>query len=335
MPSISIKPMVDAVLDLGLKPVFIDIELETFCFKVDDLKNKINKNTKGILITYLFGMVPDIKRIIEISRKSNLFIIEDFSQCLNGEFQNKKVGTFGDIGVYSSSTTKTLDTYGGGICVTNNKSIYELMKIFEDSLTNTSRFRLFKNVVTDFVRNMATNFKFFNLITFPLILFFEKFLKKNVKKYVGERDLKSVENLPKFWFEKYSSFQSKVGLYEIKNLVKKDEKRIKNVNSIISSNKHLVKKLKLSGDRKHVFWQFILLVKNVDYVRELFQENRIDTSTSSLILLSNLEYIERTETPNANFLLQNGLFIPTYPSLNQKHLKRIKNVLNSKEVLIN
>ena len=67
-------------------------------------------------------MVPNLNELIKFCNKNKLFVIEDFSQCLNGKFENKKVGTFGDIGVYSSSKTKTLDVYGGGLCVTNNSA---------------------------------------------------------------------------------------------------------------------------------------------------------------------------------------------------------------------
>ena len=88
----------------------------------------------------------------------------------------------------------------------------------------------------------------------------------------------------------------------------------------------------MSGEKTRI-GQFILLVKNVDYVRELFQENRIDTSTSSLILLSNLEYEENRNSKCKFFTSKWSIY--SYPSLNQKYLKRIKNVLNSKEVLIN
>ena len=68
--------------------------------------------------------VPNIKEIISISKESNLFVIEDFSQCLNGKFKAQKVGTFGDVGVYSASSIKTLDTYGGGLLVCRNKKLF-------------------------------------------------------------------------------------------------------------------------------------------------------------------------------------------------------------------
>ena len=123
MPPITIKPMLDVVLDLKLRPVFVDLDPNTLCFDLEQLKAAITANTKAILITYLFGIVPNMEQLIALCREKNLFVIEDFSHCLNGKYRDKKIGSFGNVGIYSASSIKTFDTYGGGLAVTNNDEL--------------------------------------------------------------------------------------------------------------------------------------------------------------------------------------------------------------------
>lgn len=89
LPPIQIKPMIEIVLNLKLKPVIVDLDKATLCYDLKDLKKKITYKTKGMLLTYLYGVVPDIRKIKDIVGKK-ILIIEDFSQCLNGKFKKKR-----------------------------------------------------------------------------------------------------------------------------------------------------------------------------------------------------------------------------------------------------
>ncbi len=94
MPPITIKPMVDVVLSLGLRPVFVDLELETLCFDVDQLKKAITPKTRAILVSST-KLVPDLEPLLTVSQEHGLVVIEDFSHALNASFRGKKLGTFG------------------------------------------------------------------------------------------------------------------------------------------------------------------------------------------------------------------------------------------------
>ena len=83
MPPITIKPMMDVVISLGLKPVFVDIELETLCFDPAKLAEAITPRTRAALITYLFGVAPNAEELTRICKDRGLFVIEDFSHALN------------------------------------------------------------------------------------------------------------------------------------------------------------------------------------------------------------------------------------------------------------
>ena len=223
MPPISIKGILDVILDCGLIPVFVDIDPNTLCFDTEKLDKAITSKTKAIIVTYLYGIVPNIKEIISISKESNLFVIEDFSQCLNGKFKAQKVGTFGDVGVYSASSIKTLDTYGGGLLVCRNKKLFSTLSKFKNSLPPPGRKHLIKKILTNLIRNLATNRIIFTLFVFPLIRFLNFVKPGSVIKQTGERNVNMISSLPKEWFYSFSSLQANSGLSDILEVEKIDK----------------------------------------------------------------------------------------------------------------
>jgi len=329
MPPITIKGILDVVLDLDLHPVFVDIDLDTLCFNPEGINEAISPKTKAIIITYLYGIVPNIEEILNICNQNNIFVIEDFSQCLNGTFKNKKAGSYGNVGVYSSSSTKTLDTYGGGLLVCNDNKLYNKLCNFQASLKTPSRLNLISKIITDLTRNLATTRSIFHFIVFPLIKIATRIKPGSSIKHTGNRDQKMLKSLPAIWFERYTSFQAYQGLKFIDRVNKTDEERIKNVGyikSLISGGK-FPKELSYS---KNIYWQFVVFFKNPIAAQRLMQKMGVDTSTTSLLKISSLEsYPYHGETPNADYLYNHGLFTPSYPSLMDEDLNDISKAVNS------
>ncbi len=107
------------------KPIFIDVDKYDFQMDINLFKKKINKKTKAVLITHLYGMPNNMKEICKIAKKNNLFIIEDIAQSHLAKFRNKIVGNFGDVACLSFYPSKNLGALGdGGAILTNSKKIY-------------------------------------------------------------------------------------------------------------------------------------------------------------------------------------------------------------------
>ncbi|MDR1898141.1 MAG: DegT/DnrJ/EryC1/StrS family aminotransferase [Prevotellaceae bacterium] len=114
---------------LGGKPVFCDVDEDTFCMDMQDAENRITKHTKGILPVHLFLQMADMNHCMELAEKYRLLVLEDAAEgfgmkCLyQGVY--KHAGTIGDFGIFSFFPTKTLGGYGdGGMIVTNDKDLY-------------------------------------------------------------------------------------------------------------------------------------------------------------------------------------------------------------------
>ena len=117
---------VEVIALLNLKPVLVDVDLNTFNIDVDKLEKVITSKTKAIVPVHLFGQSANMEKIMLIAKEFNLFVIEDNAQAIGAEYQFKsglklKTGTIGDIGTTSFFPSKNLGCFGdGGALFTNN-----------------------------------------------------------------------------------------------------------------------------------------------------------------------------------------------------------------------
>ena len=129
---------VEVISLLGLKPVFIDPEPDTFNISPEAIEKAISPKTKAIIPVHLFGQSADMEEILKIARKHNLYIIEDAAQAMGTEYifsdgKRQKAGTMGDIGCTSFFPSKNLGCYGdGGAVFTNDDRLANLIR----SITN-------------------------------------------------------------------------------------------------------------------------------------------------------------------------------------------------------
>ncbi len=105
---------------LGAKPVFVEIEEDTYNMDAKKLEAAITSKTKAIMPVHLFGQVADMDPILEIARKHNVKVVEDCAQAIGAEYKGRQAGSMGDFGCFSFYPTKNLGAAGdAGIIVTN------------------------------------------------------------------------------------------------------------------------------------------------------------------------------------------------------------------------
>ena len=118
-PNFTYASTIEVILLLGLTPVLVDIDIDTFNIDVSGIKNAISSKTKAIIPVHLFGQVASMNEILEIAQENDLYIVEDNAQSLGSNFtfkdgSKKKAGTIGHIGTTSFFPSKNLGAYGDG-----------------------------------------------------------------------------------------------------------------------------------------------------------------------------------------------------------------------------
>jgi dTDP-4-amino-4,6-dideoxygalactose transaminase len=120
---------VDGIVRCGAKPVFVDVEPDTYCIDTAKIEEKITERTKAILPVHLYGHPADLDQVLKIAKQYDLSVVEDACQAHGTEYKGRKVGSFGDVGCFSFYPVKNLGAYGdGGMVTTNNSSAAESVR---------------------------------------------------------------------------------------------------------------------------------------------------------------------------------------------------------------
>jgi len=138
VPALTFIASANAIIYTGAKPVFIDIESETFNLDIRQIAKKITSRTKAIMTVDLYGHPVDFDAIKKIAKKHNLKIISDSAESLGSKYKGKPVGSQADISISSFFGNKIITTGEGGIVVTNSKKLYETCKLYRDQGKDTA-----------------------------------------------------------------------------------------------------------------------------------------------------------------------------------------------------
>lgn len=129
VPSFSFIATANWPVMVGCKAKFIDIEEKTFGLDPNEIEKHITARTKVIFPIHYAGLPCQIPEIKQIAKKNNITLIEDAAESLGAEINRNKVGSFGEMGIFSFAANKIITAGEGGAVVTNSKTIYEKLKL--------------------------------------------------------------------------------------------------------------------------------------------------------------------------------------------------------------
>ncbi len=133
VPTFTYIATVNAVRYCGATPVLVDCLPDTWNIDPGDMERKITSRTKGIIPVHLYGNPCEMDTIMSIAQKHTLFVLEDAAECHGAQFNGRKVGTFGDTGVFSFIGNKIITTGEGGMVITDNDDLAAKMRLFNEA----------------------------------------------------------------------------------------------------------------------------------------------------------------------------------------------------------
>jgi len=129
VPSFTYIATADSVSHLGARPVFVDIQPDTFTLDPAKLESKITSRTRAIVPVHLYGQPADLDPILQIAGKHELKVIEDNAQAIGATYKGKRTGSLGDLGCLSFYPTKNLGAYGdGGMVLTDSEELSKRLR---------------------------------------------------------------------------------------------------------------------------------------------------------------------------------------------------------------
>ncbi len=135
LPVFTYVATAEVIALLGLKPIFVDVDERIFAIDVDQIENKITSKTVAIVPVHLFGQCAPMEPLLALTKKHNLFLIEDFAQAVGSVYTlsngiSLKAGTLGTIGCTSFFPSKNLGCYGdGGAILTGDKILADRIRM--------------------------------------------------------------------------------------------------------------------------------------------------------------------------------------------------------------
>jgi dTDP-4-amino-4,6-dideoxygalactose transaminase len=141
MPSYTFVSTANAFVIRGARVKFVDIQKDTMNLDVSLIEASISPRTKAIIVVHYAGVPCDMDKVIALSRKYGLYVVEDAAQGMMSTYKGRALGTIGDLGTYSFHETKNYTSGGeGGLLLVNNRKFFERAEIIREKGTDRSKF---------------------------------------------------------------------------------------------------------------------------------------------------------------------------------------------------
>ncbi|TFG35643.1 MAG: hypothetical protein E4H47_00995, partial [Parcubacteria group bacterium] len=131
----------------GLKPVYQDVDRNSFNIDVKNLEKKLTSRSRAIVVQHTFGLPVDMDEVLKFSQNSDLILIEDCAHSLGASYKGKKVGTFGRAAFFSFSRDKVISSVYGGMAVTDDDELARQLRIFQEKIGYPSYFWILQQLL--------------------------------------------------------------------------------------------------------------------------------------------------------------------------------------------
>jgi perosamine synthetase len=139
VPAFTFVAPVNMVISLGAKPVYADIDSDTWLIDEAQIESLITERTKAIVPVHLYGNVARMDAILDIAQRRGLIVVEDAAEAAFSRHKNKCAGAFGTVGTLSFHATKTVTTGEGGMVVTDDEAVAVKMRLLRDHGMNVGQ----------------------------------------------------------------------------------------------------------------------------------------------------------------------------------------------------
>ena len=291
IPSFSIISTANAVIKNNLKPILIDCNLDTWNMNADETIKKINKKTKAIIITHIYGLPVDMKKILEVAKKRKIIIIEDAAEVIGLKYKNKMCGSFGDLSTFSFYANKHITTGEGGMICTNDKHLYEKCRSLRNLSFSKSYFNRFNH------NEIGWNYRMSNLqaaLGFGQLKNIKWIVKR--KRQIGNRYFLKLKNDKKIILQMNKTNYAENIYWVFGVLIKKGNK--------LSRDKVMKKLLNLNIETRPFF-----------------------VSMNKQKIFNKMKLFKNSKVLNSEYLSTNGFYLPSGIGIKNKEIDYVSKCL--------
>jgi dTDP-4-amino-4,6-dideoxygalactose transaminase len=285
----------EVVINSNAKPVFVDVEKDTYNIDPAKIEEKITDKTKAIIVVHYAGHACEMDKIMEIAEKYDLYVIEDAAHAIGSKYKDQKIGSIGDATCFSFYATKNITTAEGGMITTNRGDLADKMRIL--SLHGISK---------DAWKRYSSEGSWYYEIAYSGY----KYNMSDLQASIGIHQMKKLDQMQKRREEIADMYNKSFG--QIPQIT------IPTVKSYATHAWHLYP-IQVNSD--------LLSINRNEFIEALKAEN-IGTSVHFIPLHLHPYYKEKygfkgDDFPNAESLYKNEISLPIYPNMEDKDVEDV------------
>src|ERR1051325_2536927 len=313
----------------GLKPVFVDVDPLTFNLDATKVEAALTERTRAIVPTHLYGQPCAMSEIMNVADRYGLVVIEDCAQAVGARYRGKRVGTFGTASFFSFQMLKGINTYGGGMVLTNHSVLSrrvrdQVLKEPPQSVPDLAR-----RFATGYVARAGISPKAFTFWGFPLQAAMSLLGHYDLSWLVWEK-IRPLERFPRTYRQKYSNVQALLGLRGLANLEHHNQRCQEHAarysRGLIDCQNIQIPRV--PADVEHVFYQYSVYTSDPLRLSRRAIRRGIDIETMHVDVCSRLELFKefRADCPGAE-ATERALQFPVYSRLRLTDIDRVLRIV--------
>lgn len=340
MTPLTIADMVNSVHTLGLRPVFLEMEPETLCVDLAALERAVTPRSRVLFLTYVFGVVPDMERIMAAARRHGLVVIEDCSQCYGGTFRGKAVGTFGRAAFFSLTNFKVVSSLYGGMTITDDPALgARLRELRERELLPPAPAPLLKLLWKNLIYIPLFSAPVFSYFTYFVILALERLDPRityrlysgNIKVILGQYENRLLERFPPAYLADYTDTQARVGLASLARAERRTAARVRNGELLrgLLAGRPGIEVPRPPEGAVSVYWRFPVITDDMAGLKWWLLLHGVDSAPSFLTLCSREPgfgpYLR--SLPAAERIKDDVLVVEVHEGLTERQIRRVAGLI--------
>jgi dTDP-4-amino-4,6-dideoxygalactose transaminase len=327
MSPYTIADVVNMVIAAGARPVFADVDAQSGNLRPDEVARLIDHDTGAVLATHFFGCAAAIVEIAKICREYNIPLIEDAAQAFGCAVNGRRVGTFGNVGIFSFGMYKNVNAFYGGLALTRDKALAERLRAGLDDYAVEP----LGTYLPKFVKGLITD-----VLTFPLVFklfsfwFFRWTFLKDVETINNtlriDVDPKRFDTIPADYLHRMSPAQARVLLPQLPAVDVDNWERIRKAGLYFEGLKDIAEIVlpPFKQDGSHIYNYVCIQVPDRRALVRFMMQHRADISEGHHRNCADLPCFEAfaRECPVARQVAASLVFLPNYPRYADAEIRR-------------
>jgi dTDP-4-amino-4,6-dideoxygalactose transaminase len=313
----------------GLIPVFVDVDPATFNLDPAKIEPAITARTRAIVPTHLYGQPCEMDEIMRIAERHHLIVIEDCAQAVGARYRGRRVGTFGTASFFSFQMLKGINTYGGGMAMTNDARLAAGVRQQAMSEPAQSALDLARRFISGWVARAAVSPRVFTFWGFPIQVAASFLGNRDLSTYLWEK-IRPLNPFPRAYRQRFSNAQAILGL---RGLARLDEYNARSRANALRYTRGLADCRRVQTPRvlpgaEHVYYQYCVYLPDPERASRAAIRRGVDFETAHVDVCSKLSLFARQAAacPGAE-QTQDALQLPVYARLSELDVEHVLRVV--------